>query len=202
VVNKPAALEAEPAPSKPINLTSGPGDTAAGGEPGHERGHVLVNVPRSFYYNALVSKSDHLEPSPQELLMMAARTEVGVKKTVELVLPAQGAWKVEVDTIPDELPLVRPAVLPYPVESRRKALDWGIVGVVLAAISILAAVGSWVQVARRSARPRETEAKTSRFRADLASGPGPSERVRELVRRNPEAAASVLQRWTVQGGSA
>ena len=80
---------------------------------------------------------------------MAARTETGVKKTVELVLPEQGTWKVDVDTIPDELPLVRPAVLPYPVESRRKALDWGIVGAVGAAISILAAVGSWIQVARR-----------------------------------------------------
>jgi len=133
---------------------------------------------------------------------MAGRTETGVKKTVELVLPQQGTWKVDVYTIPDELPLVRTTVLPYPVDSRRKALDWGIVGAVGAAIAILAAVGSWLQVARRSARRPEGEAKPGRYRADLASEPAPSERVRELVRRNPEAAASVLQRWTVQGGSA
>ncbi len=175
---------------------------AQAGEPGHESGHVLVNVPRSFYYNALVNKADHLEPSPEEFQLMAARTETGVKKTVELVLPEQGSWRVDVDTIPDELPLVRPAVLPYPAEARRKALDWGIVGAVGAAISILAAAGSWIQVARRSARPPQPEASTARYRADPASDPGPSERVRELVRRNPAAAASVLQRWTVQGGSA
>jgi flagellar M-ring protein FliF len=199
VVNGPQELETEPAPTKPITAPSVVSESA--GEPGHESGHVLVNVPRSFYYNALVNKSDRLEPSPEEFQLMAARTETGVKKTVELVLPEPGTWKVDVDTIPDELPLIRPVVLPYPVEARRKALDWGIVGAVGAAISILAAVGSWIQVARRAARQPEAEAKTARYRADLASEPGPSERVRELVRRNPEAAASVLQRWTVQGGS-
>jgi len=203
VVNQPAELETEPAPTKPSSATPVSSESVgAAGEPGHESGHVLVNVPRSFYYNALVNKADHLEPSPEEFQLMAARTETGVKKTVELVLPEQGTWNVDVDTIPDELPLVRPAVLPYPVELHHKALDWGIVGAVGAAISILAAVGSWIQVARRSARPPEPEAKTARYRADPASEPGPSERVRELVRRNPEAAASVLQRWTVQGGSA
>jgi len=202
-VNGPADLEAEPPPTKPNTATSGSSESAgAAAEPGHESGHVLVNVPRSFYYNALVNKADHLEPSPEEFQLMAARTETGVKKTVELVLPVQGTWKVDVDTIPDELPLVRPAVLTYPVDSRHKALDWGIVGAVGAAISILAAVGSWIQAARRSARPPEPATTTARYRADPASEPGPSERVRELVRRNPEAAASVLQRWTVQGGGA
>ncbi len=203
MVNTPAALETEPLPTKSIAVTSIPSESsAAAGEQGHESGHVLVNVPRSFYYNALVNKADHLDPSPEEFQLMAARTETGVKKTVELVLPEQGTWKVDVDTIPDELPLVRPVVLPYPAESRRKTLDWGIVGAVGAAISILAAVGSWIQVARRSVRLPEPPAKTAQYRADLASEAGPSERVRELVRRNPEAAASVLQRWTGQGGSA
>jgi flagellar biosynthesis/type III secretory pathway M-ring protein FliF/YscJ len=32
--------------------------------------------------------------------------------------------------------------------------------------------------------------------------PGASERVRELIRHNPEAAASVLNRWIGQGGHA
>ncbi len=200
VVNGPAELETEPAPTKPIAATPVASESAV--EPDRESGHVLVNVPRSFYYNALVNKADHLEPSSEEFQLMAARIETGVKKTIELVLPERGTWKVDVDTIPDELPIVRPAVLPYPAESRRKALDWGIVGAVGAAISILAAVGSWIQVARRSARPPRPEVETARYRTDLASEPGPSERVRELVRRNPEAAASVLQRWTVGGGSA
>jgi flagellar M-ring protein FliF len=198
IVNHSAELDLGPAaaPEKPMPPPPAASDSV--GEPNHESGHILVNVPRSFYYYALVHKTDHMEPSPEEFQTMAARTESGVKRIVGVVLPEQGAWKVDVDTIPDELPLVRPAVLPYPTESRRKALDWGIVGAVGAAISILAAVGSWVHVARRPARLSESTAKTSRYRGDLASEPGPSERVRELVRRNPEAAASVLARWTVQ----
>ena len=37
--------------------------------------------------------------------------------------------------------------------------------------------------------------------SDAGAGPGPSERVRELIRLNPEAAAGVLQRWIGQGGA-
>jgi flagellar M-ring protein FliF len=66
-------------------------------------------------------------------------------------------------------------------------------------------VGFGVLASRRpaphpSARPREDRA---RYKIDEASdpGPGPSERVRELIRLNPEAAASVLHRWTGQGGT-
>jgi hypothetical protein len=205
IVNQPADLDPEPAPARPdapVPVSTDSVAAGAAGEPGHESGHVLVNVPRSFYYNALVNKANHADPSAEELQVMAARTELGVKNIIGVVLPEQGMWKVDVDTIPDELPLVRPAVLPYPVESRKRALDWGIVGAIGAAISILAAVGSWVHIARRPARSPRTETNSSRFRADLASEPGPSERVRELVRRNPEAAASVLARWTVHGGGA
>ena len=79
-------------------------------------------------------------------------------------------------------------------------IDWGIVGTVGAIVSIVAAVGSWIQVARRPVRLPEPTVKTRRYHIDSASEPGPSERVRELVRNNPEAAASVLQRWTRQGG--
>jgi hypothetical protein len=202
-VNQPAGLDSEPTPAKPSAVASSSNEpAAAAGEPRCESGRVLVNVPRSFYYNALVNKADHLEPSPEEFQLMAVRTELSVKMVVGVVLSQQGSWKVDVDTIPDELPAVRPAVLSYQVESRRKALDWGIVGAVGAAISILAALASWIQIARRAPRPPEVEARTSRYRADLASQPEPSDRVRELVRRNPEAAASVLQRWTAQGGGA
>ncbi len=43
-----------------------------------------------------------------------------------------------------------------------------------------------------------------RWRAGFVAdepNPGPSERVRELIRLNPEAAAGVLQRWIGQGGT-
>ena len=94
----------------------------------------------------------------------------------------------------------RPVNLHSAADSRRRALDWGIVGTVVAVVSILAAMGSWIQVARRPVPTPGPVPQTRRFHVDTASEPGPSERVRELVRRNPEAAASVLQRWTGQGG--
>jgi hypothetical protein len=208
VVNQPVTLELDPAPlahSKPIAVTARPGDAATPAidahlsEPSSEGGRVLINVPRSFYYNALVNRAYRDELSPEEFQAIAARTENHVKKTVELIVPQSGAWRIDVDTIPDELSLTRRAVLPYSAESRRKVLDWGIVGAAGAAISILAAVGAWVHIARCSVRAPESETTIVRYRSDVPSESGPSERVRELVRRDPQAAASVLQRWTAQG---
>jgi flagellar biosynthesis/type III secretory pathway M-ring protein FliF/YscJ len=165
-----------------------------------EHGRVLVYVPRSFYYNAEISTNNR-EPSREELLRMADRIEKQIRTAVGLVVPESESWKVEVDRIPDEVMLNRPAVLSSATDGRRKFLDWGIVGATLAMVSIVAAVASWIQLARRPLRPGEPAVHPRRYRADSASEPGPSERVRELIRRSPEAAASVLQRWTGQGGS-
>jgi hypothetical protein len=164
-----------------------------------EHGRVLIYVPRSFYYTRILPRADHHEPSLDELHVMAARTKVQILKAVSLVVPA--SWAVDVDTIPDDVPPARPTVVPGS-DTRGMVMDWGIVASVAAAIAVVAALGSWIPVARRPPRPVEPafEAQTRRYRADSAAEPGPSERVRELVRRDPEAAASVLQRWTAQGG--
>ncbi len=162
-----------------------------------EQGQVLVNVPRSFYFNLMHPTADQREPTPEVLRELAARTKEQIIKLVKMEVPS---WTVEVDTFPDG-PVGRPSVLP---DARRKATDWGIVAAVAAAVAftLLTALASWIQVARRPARLPETEGRTRRYRADSADEPNPSERVRELVRRDPEAAASVLQRWTAQGGRA
>ncbi len=140
------------------------------------------------------------EPTREEMLLMAERTERQIRTAVGLVVANADAWKIDVDTIPDDVSSYRPPVHASSADSRRKFLDWGIVGASLAVVSILAAVGSWIQVARRPGRQPEQAVQTRRFHVDSASEPGPSERVRELIRRSPEAAASVLQRWTAQGG--
>jgi flagellar biosynthesis/type III secretory pathway M-ring protein FliF/YscJ len=163
-----------------------------------ERGRVLINVPRSFYYSRLLPRADHHEPTLEELHAMAARIEEQIREAASLVV--HEPWVVDVNTIPDDLPPPRPAVLLPGPDSRRKVMDWGIVASVAAAIAVVAALGSWIQVARRPARPVESDFETRQYRADSAAEPGPSERVRELVRRDPEAAASVLQRWTAPEG--
>jgi hypothetical protein len=164
-----------------------------------ESGRVLIHVPRSYYLNADL-RTDYREPSREELFVLAERTENQIREVVSLILPEPDLWKVDIFTIPDEVSWSRPVLLPSATDSRHRALDWGIVGTVVAVVSILAAVGSWIQGARRPARLPEPALKTRHYHADSASEPGPSERVRELVRRNPDAAVSVLQRWTGQGG--
>jgi hypothetical protein len=217
VVNQPADLEPDSGAAEPVARAGPPAVAAHGsadkvhdaaspheaakpGEREGEHGRVLVYVPRSFYYNAEI-RTNQREPSREELLRMAERTEKQIRTAVSWVVPESESWKVEVDTIPDEVTLYRPEVLSSPTDPRRKFLDWGVVGATLAVVSILAAVGSWIQVARRPARVSAPAVGPRRYHADTASEPGPSERVRELIRRSPEAAASVLQRWTGQGSS-
>jgi flagellar M-ring protein FliF len=211
-VNQVVTLDPEPLPKLPAAAVSvvanrtGANPTEGGhsGEnekqQNHEPGHVLIYVPRSFYINAADIRPDNREPTVGELHVMAERTENQIKTIVGLATPSSESWKVEVITLPDELSLNRPVTLQSTVDARRRVLDWGIVGTVVAVVSILAAVGSWIQVARRPVPTPGPALSTGRFHADSASEPGPSERVRELVRRDPQAAASVLQRWTGQGG--
>jgi flagellar M-ring protein FliF len=212
-VNQVVTLDPEPAPlpKLPAGPTSvaadGAGKSSSGaGNSGerelnrkHEPGRVLIYVPRSFYLNADI-RPDNREPTQSELRLMAERTENQIRTAVGLATPSFEAWKVDIFTIPDEVSLSRPINLESTVDARRRVLDWGIVGTVVAVVSILAAVGSWIQVARRPMPTRGPVLNSRRYHADSASEPGPSERVRELVRRDPEAAASVLQRWTAQGG--
>jgi hypothetical protein len=70
-----------------------------------------------------------------------------------------------------------------------------------ALVSILLIAASWMRIARKPPRRLvEPATTTRRYHIDSASQPSPSERVRDLIQRNPEAAASVLQRWVGQGG--
>jgi flagellar M-ring protein FliF len=202
--------ELDPLPKPPAVVGTGT-DTAAATAHTESRdqpqkqepGRVFIYVPRSFYFNAANIRTDNREPTQDELRSMEDRTENQIRTAVSLAMPDGESWKVGITTFPDELPLSRPTILQSSADARRRVvMDWGIVGTVGAIVSIVAAVGSWIQVARRPTRLPEPTVKTRRYHVDSASEPGPSERVRELVRNNPEAAASVLERWTRQGGRA
>ena len=205
----PLEPDREPVPQPLPAVSVAPGSQAIAantphngqaGETPAERGRVLIYVPRSFYHGVDL-KTDEREPSRDDLRLMAERTEKQIRTAVALVIPDAESWKVDVDMIPDEMSLNRPLVLPASADSRHRLLEWGIAGVAVTVL-ILAAVGSWIHVARRPARLPEPTVNTRRYHVDSASEPGPSERVRELIHRNPEAAASVLQRWMGQGGRA
>ena len=188
VVNRPADL-GEPAP---------PPEPARVEKP--ERGRVLVYVPRSYYYSRMLPHPGDREPSVEELREVAARIKDQVEAMVRPLIPA--SWTLDVGTIPDDVPTTRSAALPAGSDHRRVAADWGIIGAVAGAVALLMAMGSWIQSARRPVRLVGSPPVGRRYREDPADEPEPSERVRELVRRDPEVAASVLQRWATQGGRA
>jgi hypothetical protein len=210
-VNKPAELEPEPKPAPALLSTAGlatgvenvrPANVGAGAplrDREDEHGRVLIFVPSSFYLNTDI-RPDHRESSREELHAMAERTEKQIRTAVRLVVPESESWKVDVETIPDKASLYRSEILPSRSDPRRRLMDWGIVGAIGAAVSILAVAGSWIHAARRPAQLPAPAPEGRRYHLDPASEPGPSERVRELIRSSPEAAASVLQRWVGEGG--
>jgi flagellar biosynthesis/type III secretory pathway M-ring protein FliF/YscJ len=160
---------------------------------------ILVKVPRSYYFLKALPNRD---PSLDVLQPIAARTEGLIKTAVEYVL-APGTFEVTVTTIPDDVVLKDPLVAPAVPETRRVP-EWWLPAAVGAAVAVvLLAVLLRLFSARR---PRTAAPAKGRGRYDaeapLDAGRGPSERVRELIRRNPEAAASVLNRWIGQGGHA
>jgi flagellar M-ring protein FliF len=165
-------------------------------------GRVWVKVPRSYYFTAS-SLPGHKEPSQEDLQKLVARTEEQIRTGLALVVPVSGplAWKTTIDLIPDEVPSIRPPIVSPSSDSRRLALDWGIAGAMGAIAAGLVTLGVWLVSARRPSGRFEPASSGIglRYHRGSAATTAPSERVREFVRRNPESARSVLERWTSQG---
>jgi flagellar M-ring protein FliF len=217
-MNRPLALEPElPAPpravtgapatdnptSAPPLLSPGPRTPVQSGPRDHpaEIGRVWVKVPRSYYYHVSMLTS-HKEPPVEELQKLVVRTEEQIKTGIALVVPLSGpsAWSTKIDMIPDELPLQRPPVVAPLFDARRIAVDWGIAGVMGALAAALVMFASWILSPRRASALPAAAPRKVLYHEGSSLTPGPSERVREFVRRNPESAVSVLERWTSQGG--
>lgn len=209
-INRPLSLEPEPAagPGSPGATPSLASDTAESpatspsqgvSESTAVRGRVWVRVPRSYYYNVSILPS-HKEPTVEELQKLVVRTEEQIKTGIGHVVPLTGAasWEARVDVIPDEMPLTRPPIVGSAPDARRVTLDWGIAGAIGAMAAAVVTTGAWILSTRRPIRRQEMSSSIRYHRG--APTLGPSERVREFVRRNPESAVSVLERWTSQGG--
>jgi hypothetical protein len=196
--NHPMALNPEP---KPAAAEPAPGPTrrAAASEPprppgGGHRGTIWVRVPRSYYEHQAPSNP---APARADLRSFQARTEDWIRKAVRQATPPGAAFEVIIDTIPDRAapsgPVLAPVAAPPP-----HGASWWVPAGTLAAVALAALVRALA--ARRPAVHRGPAADRGRFAREAAAEPGPSERVRELIRLNPEAAASVLQRWIGQEG--
>jgi flagellar biosynthesis/type III secretory pathway M-ring protein FliF/YscJ len=203
-IDDPAPPTAAPAPVAAPPPTPAPAPAAApGAEPSAPtRVRVWVKVPRSFYLRAMPNR----EPSLDDLQPLVERTKGLITTAVEHVVPPGQLDDLVIDTIPDEVPLESPSPPdPGGSDPRRVTSWWMPAGVAGGATAVVLAVAFGVLAARRPApRPAaRLRDEHGRYKIDEASdpGPGPSERVRELIRLNPEAAASVLHRWIGQGGT-
>lgn len=205
-LNRAMSLEPEPsaadAPTPPRATEPTPGGTVvAPPQPAAEPGRVWVRVPRSFYYQVSLLPG-HKEPSRDDLLKLVSKTEEQIRRGIDLIMPSsgQGAWKATVDIIQDELPAAD-ATSVSDATGRRPVREWGIAAALGAMAAMVVALASWALHALRPVVRRVPAPSGLRYDVGTSDATGPSERVREFVRRNPEAAVSVLERWTSQGGS-
>jgi hypothetical protein len=163
-------------------------------------------VPKSYYLTKAALGRD---PSPDRLQPFIEQTESLIRAAVAHVVPPELTSPGEP---PDVTIHIFPDVGPTNVSLRsqvatdaRRPLSWwipaGVAGGCL--MVVVSALGVRVLAWRRPVGGRVAAQRPGRYRSDAASEPGsgPAERVRELIRLNPEAAASVLHRWIGQGES-
>ncbi len=193
-------LELGPEPEAGPMHTPVPAVPAGGPRPagGGGQGTVWVKVPRNFYKRMM-----EIEPS-LEIATVMARNEQWIRTAVELVVPRTEPWTVKIDSILDDTSAVDPMPIQAVSQARRPVPWWSLAGTAVAVAVMLMVAAYRAVVSRRPVRRRARGTDRGRYPigADPEAGHASSERVRELVRFNPEAAAGVLQRWIGQGGHA
>ncbi|HEY2157082.1 MAG TPA: hypothetical protein VGH33_15745, partial [Isosphaeraceae bacterium] len=195
--NMPVGLEPDPLPP-PATEPTGPG-----------RVSIWVKVPRSYYLRIARDNAPGRTPSQEDLKVFHQKTRDQVDHAVAILVPLPERGPLMVDIIQDTLAVdPAPAVAPASVDAARAWPNW-VAPAALGAgaglgVAVVLGTGVGLLASRRpSARPSRSSVRSG-LSVDAPSGPvpGPSERVRDLVRRDPEAAAGVLQRWIggIEGG--
>ena len=168
--------------------------------PNRTRANVLVEVPAGFYNRRYRDFNGGREPRFEDLAPFVDYTREQIEVVVAHVIPADAMGELRVLMLPLE-----PEDAEEPAASgpwRRWSAYWwapavGLGGV--AGLALLAAAGGVLP--RRHALERPSGAIPTPHLTTLdVDEPGPADRVRELVRRDPEAAAAVLRRWVGPGG--
>ncbi len=163
------------------------------------RANVWVRVPRSFYLMAAQTQSASRHPSAEDLLQMQNTTVRLAHEAVNASIPKEMRGDVKVDTVQDDLSASR--AFSFPPDPAEPVQAWLIPSVASGAgLAVVASVVAGFRLATKRPPARAGAAWRADFVANEPNS-GPSERVRELIRLNPEAAAGVLQRWIGQGGT-
>ena len=167
------------------------------------RANVLIRVPRSFYLSDFHSRNPSRTPTQDDLDRMREKNDRLIHDVVGIHIPKDELGQIKIAVIQDDLTSVpRPLLIPSSVEPQPPWVWMALSGGVI--VASIGAVGAMVRLAtrRQPSRPSRTAMPAGYVAHGPESNlPGPSERVRELIRQNPEAAAGVLQRWIGQGGA-
>ena len=208
----PSTAAAEARPNVPVGLEPDPEPTphAPAAPAAHAStsglANVWVKVPRSYYRKLARDVMPARPPSQDDLKFYVQRTNELIDNAVAVLIPPAEKGRVMVNTIADNLAAEpAPVVAAGPSDAARPWPTWLAPAALGAgaglAVALVLGTGFGLIASRRpSARPSRTSLRSG-LSVDAPSGPmpGPSERVRDLVRRDPEAAAGVLQRWIGKG---
>jgi hypothetical protein len=187
-----ATATADPAPAAPASAP----ETAPA--PANSRVSVVVRVPSDYYLRHYESVRGEESPSPGDLALFVTRTEESIRSAVALVVPREDLARLDVERIFVPGP-ARPALRAAPALRLPEAYRPAVAAAALGGASLLAiAAAGRVRASRRASRVAAEGASRSR-RVRFDPGAPPAERVRDLVRRDPAAAAGVLQSWIGTG---
>ncbi|HEX8201645.1 MAG TPA: hypothetical protein VF590_14270 [Isosphaeraceae bacterium] len=185
-----------------------PPESPGAGEPAW----ISVQVPEDYYRRVFGAIEPGRSPTSEDLAAYREQIDAQIRALAAQAVPVAELGGVTIEPI--AAPAAGPsrpasvATAPSPGSPRRSwwgpAVAAGAVG--LPALAVLFRLATRRPEARapgprRTPRPHlgVVAATTGPGTAD-DRGPGPLERVRDLVRLDPEAAAGVLQRWIGQGG--
>ena len=203
-IEQTVAHSAAPAPSPPAVVLNAPAEVSDPSESAtHEaasssaKAKVLVQVPISYYLRGY-EKMHREAPNLDELRSYGAKVEDTIRSTIDNLASPGEVAEVKVVRIDDPGPVPPPAstLVSEPSRIPSWAIPAGIAGAVGFAAALL--LGTRWLVARRPASAPAASIPRAHF--EVGDDAGPSGRVRELVRRDPAAAAGVLHRWIGQGG--
>ncbi len=172
---------------------------AAGDAPA--RVSVVVRVPSDYYLRHYEAIRGEQTPTADDLAVFVTRTEDSIRSAVGLVVPREELARVEVERIfvpgPARPALRTAAPLRLPEVSRPIVAAGAMAG---AAVLALLAGARWRSSRREVPASESGASRSGSRRVRFDAGTPPAERVRDLVRRDPAAAAGVLQSWIGTGG--
>lgn len=200
VMESPPRNGARPRINEPVDVeteASSPDEARAAAE--SAQANVGVTVPRAYYQRRALARGASSYREDRE------QTEARIEETVRSILPAPRLASVTIEE--DDRP-ISPTVITIGPSPSNTGQHWWVpaaVGCVIGAGALLCLTrlrGGRVPSPQRADRTHRAD-PPARIAVVGEDGPGPvAERVRAMVRHDPEVAAEVLKRWVVQGGPA